>query len=179
MAMPKQFETVLPEGFDGLFRFTNASKEDFVGIWGNREYLFPAERTTPMIIDNATPLETQVIRKKFARDLAEREFFKSKKYEVFRNREGERDEMGMIKPRGQGMSHAATYNDFDLQPFIAQCLVPLPPAAPTVSDTPALNLDTEEHLTKDDSGEPRTEILDDKAKVSLKERALKGGKKAA
>lgn len=178
--MPK-FDTILPEGFDGTFRFTNATDEDFVGKWGGREYLYPAQKTTPMVIYDATPLETQNIRKKFAKDLAEREFFKSKKYEVYRLREGERDDMGMIKPRGQGMSHAGSYNEDDLQQYIQQCLTPLPTAIPMSSIVPKEDL--EEKLTKDKKGNTITNALDDdsssvfqqvETKRSLKNKAMEG-----
>lgn len=170
--MPQQFDTILPEGFDGTFRFTNASDEDFVGQWGGKGYLYPAQKTTPMVIYDATPLEIQNIRKKFARDLAEREFFKSKKYEVFRLREGERDDMGMIKPRGQGMSHAGAYNDADLQSYIQQCLEPLPIAVATSTEIPTVNI--EEHLSHDDEGEVITQAID--KKTSLRKKALENTK---
>lgn len=164
----QQFDTILPEGFDGTFRFSNPSDEDFVGQWGGRGYLYPAKKETPMVIYDATPLEVQNIRKKFARDLAEREFFKSKKYEVFRSREGDRDEMGMIKPRGQGMSHAGAYNDSDLEPYIQQCLEPLPIAVATVTEIPKVNL--EEHLARDDDNQIVTQAVD--KKTSLRKKAL-------
>ena len=80
-----KYETVLPPDFDGVFRFTNWTKEDFVGIWGSKEYHLPALSTSPMVIPDHSPLEIQHIRKKFAKDLAEREFYKSAKYKAFHN----------------------------------------------------------------------------------------------
>jgi hypothetical protein len=162
------YENVLPADFDGTFKFTNWSKTDFVAKWGGKEYIFPAGTTSPMVIPEHTLLEIQQIRKKFAKDLAEREFFNSRQYEALRIREGVRDELGMIQPRGQGMSHAGTYSLRDLTPLIQKCLVPLPVSKMKVQvaqDTPI-----EEKLTKNEDGELNTEAID--KKVSLKERAL-------
>ena len=77
-------EPVLPEDFDGTFRFTNPSEEDFIGEWGSKEYHFPAGKTVPMVMPEYSPIEIQHIRKKFAKNLAEREFYKSKGYETMR-----------------------------------------------------------------------------------------------
>jgi len=52
------------ETFDGVFKFTNASKEDFKVLWNNKEYTFPAESTCPMIIPGEMPENVQEIRKK-------------------------------------------------------------------------------------------------------------------
>jgi hypothetical protein len=61
---------VLPSDFDGIFRFTNWTDSDFTAKWDNIEYTFPAKKTTPIVIPNATPVEIQNIRKKFAKELA-------------------------------------------------------------------------------------------------------------
>ncbi len=116
-----RYESVLPEDFDGVFRFSNPSDEDFVGIWGGKEYLFPAGTTVPLVIVEHSPIEIQHIRKKLAKDLAEREFYKSKGYNMLRDQEG--------KPGNRvfnSIHQAATYTIKDLEPYIQQCLLPLP-----------------------------------------------------
>lgn len=166
-----QFDTILPEGFDGTFRFTNASEEDFVGKWGGKEYLFPAMKTTPMVIYDATPLEIQNIRKKFARDYAEREFFKSKNYEAARSIEGVK-ELGTIQPRLNSFQQARSYSETELTSYIQQCLEPLPMAQATVAEAPKMNI--EEHLARDEEGDIITQAVD--KKTSLREKALKNQK---
>lgn len=164
-----KYETTLPEDFDGVFRFTNWSEEDFVGVWGGKEYHFPAMSTSPMVIPEHSPLEVQNIRKKFAQDLAEREFFKTKRYEKIRQREGNRDELGMIQPRGYGMSHAGTYSLDDLAPFIQKSLEPLPVARAVRTTAPKVKI--EDHISRTDQGDLITEVVDQK--TSLREKALK------
>jgi len=162
-----QYDNVLPENFDGTFRFTNWTDEDFVGVWGSKEYRFPAKATSPMIIVDHTPLEIQAIRKKFAKDLAEREFFKSRQYEKIRSREGTIDDMGMITPRGYGMSHAGTYTLNELTPYIQKCLDPLPLTQAVI--TPVESVPMEEKLHRDDEDQLVTEAID--RKTSLRKKA--------
>lgn len=141
-------ETVLPEDFDGVFRFTNWTDQEFVGKWNNKEYHFPANSTSPMIIPDHSPLQIQQIRKKFAKDLAEREFYKSQRYEAMRKIEGERDEFtGMIKPNLSSSLNANSYSLDDLTPFIQKCLIPLEIKRAPVTEAPKLNM--EEILTRD------------------------------
>jgi len=102
------------EEFDGVFRFTNATAEDFKVLWNNKEYVFPAGTSCPMIIPNETPENVQEIRKKFAYKLAVREFHNSKEY---------RD---MVKI---GRDTPSTYDDKVLENWIQQCLTPLPIAS--------------------------------------------------
>lgn len=107
-----------PETFDGRFYFTNFSNVDYTDHWGGVAYTFPAMTTSPIVIPTATGNETQAIRKKFARGLAEREFYKSDKLKML---EGQ-------TPVGQGQNlhSAATYTESDLTPYIQKCLAPLP-----------------------------------------------------
>ena len=75
----------MTEDFDGVFRFTNTTDEDFVTLWNNKEYTYPAGKTVPMII-SGEPLENiQQIRKYFAKRLAEREFFAGKEFNKMKN----------------------------------------------------------------------------------------------
>lgn len=138
---------VLPPDFDGIFRFTNATDEDFVGRWAKVEYTFPAMSTTPMIISGATPEDVQHIRKKFAKELAEREFYKGTKIKQL-------DESN----KGVGSVHVAvTYQPRDLEPYIQQCLKPLPIAQ--IKAKPIISND-DEKFTKDARGRKRTRVLD-------------------
>lgn len=121
--------------FDGVFRFTNATDEDFVTLWNNKEYTYPAGQTTPMIIANASLEEIQQIRKYFAKRLAEREFFKTKGFKESRN--GLKD-----KDMGRNVV-ASSFNEGQLQPWIDECLKPLP-----IGKQKVKNLPTEERNIK-------------------------------
>lgn len=164
------YENVLPPDFDGIFRFTNPSKEDFVGVWAGREYLFPSESTVPIMMPEHSPIEIQHIRKKFAKDLAEREFFKSKGYAHQMQREGHRTKNGMWQPSGYGMSHAGAYTGKDLEPFIEQCLKPLPASKLVTRKATDERTKVEERLHTDNEGKPISEAISDK--TSLRKRAL-------
>ncbi len=107
-----------PEDFDGVFRFTNATDEDFVTLWNNKEYTFPAMTTVPMIIANEPPENVQQIRKYFAKRLAEREFFKSKDFNKIKNgTSSDKD--------GAGRKIPTSYDEVVLQEEIDKCLTPL------------------------------------------------------
>lgn len=158
-----RYEPVLPEDFDGTFRFSNPSNEDFIGVWNKKEYLFPAGTTTPIVINDHSPLEVQHIRKKFAKDLAEREFYKSKEYKVFADQEG------MPGNRVMNSIHqAATYNMKDLEVYIQQCLKPLPVSKLIVKDVVAEPLENKIHRKED--GSFNTEAID--KRTSLRKKAL-------
>lgn len=103
------------QDFDGVFRFTNASTEDFTFLWNNVEYKFKAGTCSPMIIKGETPEATQEIRKKAAKKYATREFYKSEGYSELVAM-GNKSSMG-IPP---------TYDDEKLAFWIQQCLEPLP-----------------------------------------------------
>lgn len=158
-------ENFLPEDFDGTFYFSNPSKEDFVGVWGQKEYLFPAGTTVPLIMASQTPIEVQHIRKKFAKDLAEREFYKSKGYETLRGGEG--------KPgnRNYNSIHQATaYTIKDLEPYIQSCLKPLPVSKLLSKQQVTIGAQTEEKIHKKDDGTHTTQAID--KKTSLRQKAL-------
>lgn len=160
-----KFESGLPEDFDGVFRFTNWSDEDFIGIWGGKEYLFPATSTSPMVIPEHSPIEIQHIRKKFAKDLAEREFYKGASYRRFMTQERNSDG----SPRLNSIHQAGTYSMSDLTPLIQQCLQPLAITNATVRVVDKEPL--ENKLTRDDEGNLVTEAIDRKA--SLRQKAEK------
>lgn len=110
--------------FDGVFRFTNATDEDFTALWNNKEYTFPAKSTCPMIIEGETQENIQEIRKRFAKRLAEREYFGTKDFLKIANGTKSKDGYKHVVP--------SMYNESVLQPWIDQCLEPLPVAKPTV-----------------------------------------------
>ena len=117
-----------PEGFEGVFYFTNATDEDFVTLWNNKEYTFPKKKTVPMIIANE-PLENiQQIRKYFAKRLAEREFFKSKDFTKSKN--------GIVNAGSGSNMVASSYDERLLQPWIDECLEELPRAKPIIRNLP-------------------------------------------
>lgn len=159
------YEPTLPENFDGTFKFSNPSDEDFVGIWNKKEYLFPAKSTVPLVIPEHSPLEIQHIRKKFAKDLAEREYYKSKGYTNLKNQEGT-----MGNKIFSSIHQAPTYTINDLAPYIQECLKPLETAA--LVSKRVKEIPMEDKLTRNDDGTLATEVLTDK--VSLVEKAKKG-----
>lgn len=166
MADILSYEPVLPADFDGTFRFTNWTDEEFVGKWGSKEYHFPPNSTSPILMPNQTPLEIQSIRKKFAKDLAEREFFKSQKYGKLINQERNPDGSARLP----GIHGAGTYSLDDLVPMIQKCLEPLPSTQAKVVQGESFPL--MDKLHKDEEGEPVTQAID--KKISLKKKALEG-----
>lgn len=140
---------LIPADFDGIFRFTNATNEDFTAKWGGVAYTFPAMKTSPMIMSNCTPNEVQNIRKKFAKELAEREFYKGNKMKAL---EGSTP-IGSVG----SFQNASTYADADLLPFINQCLEPLPVAQATAKVVPARKI----VMRKDEKGKDVTKVLDE------------------
>jgi hypothetical protein len=159
-----KYETVLPEDFNGVFNFTNPTDEDFIGIWGKKEYRFAKQSTSPMIMPEYSPLEIQHIRKKFAKDLGERAFFNSEKYQTFLNQERNADG----SPKLNSMHQGGQYSDSELTSFIQQCLIPLPLSKATVTESKIDKI--EDKLTRNDEGELNSEAIDRKA--SLRTKAL-------
>ena len=156
------YQSVLPEEFDGTFKFTNPSDEDFKGVWGGQEYLFPAKKTVPMIIAEYSPLEIQHIRKKFAKDLAEREFYKSQEYKVKKDQEGTPGNRTM-----SGIHQATAYTLDELTPYIQACLQPM--ELSRLTSRPVEKVSIESKLHKDDDGNPISSVIDQK--TSLIEKA--------
>ena len=158
-----EYEAVLPEDFDGVFRFSNFSDEDFIGVWNKKEYLFPALSTVPMVMTEQSPIEIQHIRKHFAKKLAEREFFKGPDYKDKQGQEGTSGNRTM-----SGIHQASTYTMDELAPLIQKCLLPLKDAK--LTSKPVVTHSVEEKLSRDDDGNLNTEAIDSKA--SLKSKAL-------
>jgi len=158
-----QYDTELPEDFDGRFFFTNPTNEEFVGTWAKKEYHFPPMTTSPITIIDASPLEIQQIRKKFAKDLAEKMFWDSKQYKALAKQEGTMGNRNL-----SSIHQAGQYSLSDLEPFIQQCLKPLPEARAKVKRIDATPL--EQTLSRNDEGELNTGVVD--SKTSLKKKAL-------
>lgn len=110
-------ESVLDSDFDGVFRFSNNSDEDYVALWNNKEYVFKAHTRSPIIIPNETPENIQEIRKKWAFKWAEKQWFKTPEYK----------EMSKSDFRGGR-------DDKVLEPWIQMCLSPLPVAKAEVRE---------------------------------------------
>lgn len=121
---------MINEEFDGVFRFTNASDEEFKVLWNNKEYVFPARSRSPMIIPGESLENIQEIRKRFAKKWAEREWFKSPRHQ-------ELLEMGR---RANGVFPIR--DDKELEPYIQMCLEPLPIAQAKVIEGPSQEIKT-------------------------------------
>lgn len=165
-----KYESTLPEDFDGTFWFTNPTNEDFIGKWNKKEHRYPAMTTSKMVIPEHSPLEIQHIRKKFAKDLGEREFFKSDGY--FRLHQQERNPDGT--PRLNSIHMGGQYSMDQLTPFIQECLKPLPVGKATV--TVAQEIPMEDKIHKDEDGDLTTVAID--KKISLRDKALNNQKLA-
>jgi hypothetical protein len=114
---------ILAKDFDGVFRFTNVTDEDFVAFWNNKEYTFPAGKTVPLIIPDESALNVQEIRKMFAYKLASREFYKGKIYKDL-VKQGNKSAGGM----------PPIFDEKILEPMIEECLKPLPESRATVRE---------------------------------------------
>ena len=112
--------------FDGVFRFTNNSDEEFKILWNNKEYTFPPMSRSPIIIPDETAENIQSIRKKWAYKWAVREYMKSEEYlklNALPNTRGGIDEK-------------------KLEPYIQMCLEPLPIVMASVEDKPRKEVQT-------------------------------------
>ena len=144
---------MLPENFDGVVRFTNWSDEDFAGRWNSKDYEFKANTTSPLFIAEHSPLELLNIVKKFALDLAVREWGKSEWTKDALKRERNSDG----SPRGYGMSVASTYSIDQLAPLIQKGLYIYSESKAKVSE--ALRPDVEAKLHTDDEGKIVTKAV--------------------
>lgn len=104
------------EEFNGVFMFTNPTKQERKYLWNNKEYVFPAESTVPLIIPTETLENIQEIRKRFAFRMAEERLYEG---EIT---PGGYDYMKM-KEMGRGMP--PTFDQKILEPWIHECLKPL------------------------------------------------------
>lgn len=158
---------MLPENFDGIVRFTNWSNEDFVAKYNSKEYVFKANTTSPlMMVDTshydgqgnhlqamASPLELINITKKFALDLAIREWGKSQ----WMNDNLKRERNSDGTPRGYGMQGAATYSIDQLAPLIQKGLYIYPDSKASVKESALPSV--VEKLSTDRKGKKVTTVV--------------------
>lgn len=158
-------DNTLPENFNGVFYFTNWTDHEFVGTWAKRDYHFAPKSMSPLVIPEHSPLEIQHIRKKFALDLAEQEFYRSKTYAQQVGRDVGPDGV----PRFSSVHTGSVVSIDALKPLFDRCLEPLPiePAVVTKVVTPQIEMAVNEN------GEQSTSIVDEK--VSLKAKAASMG----
>lgn len=109
------------EEFDGVFRFTNNSDEEFKVLWNNKEYTFAPKSRSPILISNESAENIQAIRKKWAYKWAEREWFKTEQYKK-------------LNSMGNGLPPVR--QEADLEPLIQMCLEPLPITMAKIEDKP-------------------------------------------
>ena len=97
--------------------FTNPTKKERKYLWNNKEYIFPPESTVPLIIPTETLENIQEIRKRFAFRMAEERLY-----------EGEVTSNGFdyMKAKEQGRGMPPTFDQKILEPWIHECLKPLP-----------------------------------------------------
>ncbi|HSV94505.1 MAG TPA: hypothetical protein VLH94_00805 [Spirochaetia bacterium] len=136
--MENKEEIKITDEFDGVFRFTNCSDEDFVVLWNNKEYTFKANTRSPILIPNETLESIQEIRKKWAYKWAEREWYKGDEYKRMSN-------------MGGGLP--PTRDDKTLEPLIQKCLEPLPISKMQVKDLPKENLSLKGSKAVDEGGD--------------------------
>lgn len=110
--------------FMGVFHFTNWTDEAFVHLWNNEEYTFPKLSSVPLIMPKEPAENIQEIRKRFAYDLAVREFYKSKEYK-------------RMAKMGGGLP--PTFDEKLLEPMIEKCLNPLPMSKASVKKITSTN----------------------------------------
>ncbi len=158
-------QNVLPADFDGDFYFSNPDDEEFIGKWGGKAYRYAPQTRSKMIISKASPEEVQQIRKKFARELGNKMFFKSEKAKQMTTIE--RQSNG--EPVFRSIHQANTYSDADIAPYTQACLDPLPLARASVSE--AVKEDIVEKLHRDEDGDLVTLAV--KERQSLTDKVFK------
>lgn len=96
---------------DGVFYFSNPSKEEFKALWNNIEYTFAPMSCSPIMIPDHTAVQIQEIRKRWAYKWAEQQWFNGKEYKHL-------VKIGKDKPSARDDAH--------LDPLVQMCLTPLP-----------------------------------------------------
>lgn len=122
-------DKLLPDNFDGVIRFTNWSDEEFTAKWGGVEYKFQPKTTSPILIPSESAANIINISKKFALELARREYLKSPAIQDKEKRNA--DKRDVLNTRA-----ALTYSEKELEPLISKALLPLPEAKATVTELP-------------------------------------------
>ncbi len=146
-------EIEMDEDFDGVFRFTNNSEEEFKVLWNNKEYTFAPKSRSPMIIQGETLENIQAIRKKWAFKWAEKEWFKSSRYQ---------DLMEMGRKAG---GIFPTRDDKELEPYIQMCLSPLPISRAKIKEGKKEDLNISEHTAAVDDSDNLNEVFKEVTKA--------------
>jgi len=118
---------------EGVFYFTNPglfkgkTKQineagDFTTLWNNKEYIYKAKTTTPMIIQGEPPENIQHIRKQFAKNYATGWFYQTPRYRE------------LVKKGGY--IPATFVEDEEFKDVIQACLTPLPKSEAIVKELP-------------------------------------------
>lgn len=131
------------EDFSGVYYFTNPTKVERTYLWNNKEYAFAPESRSPLII-LSEPLENiQEIRKRFAYRMATERLY-----------EGESTPSGYNYNKAVDMGNKSasgmppTFDEKILEPFIEECLKPLPIAKANVKSAKTLDKDENYKHTK-------------------------------
>lgn len=127
------------EEFTGVFMFTNPTKKDRKYLWNNKEYIFPAESTVPLIISTETLENIQEIRKRFAFRMAEERLYEG---EIT----GGGYDYNKTKEMGRGMP--PTFDPKLLEPWIHECLKPLAIKRATIQKGKEIDNDKQYKATK-------------------------------
>lgn len=109
--------------FSGVFYFTNPTKKERKYLWNNKEYSFEPESTVPLIIQSETLENLQEIRKRFALRMARERLYEGEKVLA---RDGKTVVFDYKKAKEQGNGIPPTFDESILEPFIEECLKPLP-----------------------------------------------------
>lgn len=127
------------DDFSGVFMFTNPTKKERKYLWNNKEYVFPSESTVPLIIPTETLENIQEIRKRFAYRMAEERLY-----------EGEVTQSGFnyLKAKEMGGGMPPTFDPKILEPFIQECLKPLPIKRAEIKKGKELDRDSNYKATK-------------------------------
>lgn len=132
------------EDFTGVFYFTNPTKVDRKRLWNNKEYVFPAESTVPLIIPSETLENIQEIRKRFAKDMALERVYGGEKV-LDRNGSVIFDYM---KAKEMGGGLPPTFSEKILEPFIEECLKPMAVKRAKIQEAPKLDDERNYKATK-------------------------------
>lgn len=127
------------EDFSGVYYFTNPTKQERTYLWNNKEYTFAPESRSPLII-LSEPLENiQEIRKRFAYRMATERLY-----------EGEVTPSGFDYKKAKEMGNGTppTFDEKILEPFIEECLKPLPLAKANVKLAKTMDKDENYKATK-------------------------------
>ena len=138
------------EDFSGVFMFTNPTNKERKYLWNNKESTFPAESTVPLIIPTETLENIQEIRKRFAYRMAEERLY-----------EGEKTPSGFeyLQAKEMGRGLPPTFDPKILEPWIEECLKPLPIRRASIKEGKKLDDERQYKATKAGFTSSPTEVF--------------------